>query len=98
MPIIAKMHTLAGKTLLVLCDNDLLGKKFEEGKLQLNMASSFYQGEQKSEGEIEKRLPDIDMFHFVGEESVAFGVKQGLIEKEKIIFIKKVPHAQIVYA
>jgi hypothetical protein len=33
-----------GKCVIALCDDDILGKKFEENGLQLDLTSSFYKG------------------------------------------------------
>lgn len=43
---IVKMHkTQDNRIVLAVCDNDLLDKKFEEGKMQLDLTSYFYKGE-----------------------------------------------------
>ena len=50
---LVKVHkNTEGQILLAICDDDLIGKKFEEGNLQLDLSSDFYKGEEKSEDEI----------------------------------------------
>ncbi|MFH1064557.1 MAG: DUF424 family protein [Candidatus Woesearchaeota archaeon] len=39
---IAKVHKTPNGMILALCDTEILGKTFEEGKLQLNLDSQFY--------------------------------------------------------
>jgi hypothetical protein len=45
---IAKIHkTFDGRNVLAVCDSDLLGKKFEEKDLQIDLNSDFYKGKKK---------------------------------------------------
>ncbi len=94
---IVKVHkTGDGRKIVAVCDKDLLGKKFEEGKLQLDLASNFYKGDEKEEEEIIKILNDGNIINFVGKKSINLGLKQGIIAKNNIIRIKKIPHAQAI--
>ena len=36
------------KNIVAVCDSELLGKKFESGKFQLDIKESFYKGEEKT--------------------------------------------------
>lgn len=95
--IITKVHqNREGQKILALCDKELLGQKFEEGNRQLDLTSSFYQGEEKSEEEIKELLKDAYIINLVGEESLKLMEKLNLIDKEHIIRIKNIPHAEIV--
>ena len=40
------------RTIFAACDKELIGKMFEEGKLQLNLKESFYQGEELEKKEM----------------------------------------------
>lgn len=62
------------------------------------MSGSFYRGEEKSEEDILKELRQPCDLNVVGEESVRFFVDKKIINPEKIIRIKGVPHAQCVLA
>lgn len=95
---IVKVHkNTEGQFLLAICDNNLIGKKFEEGNLQLDLSSDFYKGEEKSEEEIMSLIKGAYMLNVVGEESIEFALKNDLIEKEHIIKIKNIPHAESVF-
>ena len=94
---IVKIHKAAtDKKVVALCDKNLLGKKFEEKKLQLDLSSDFYKGEEKTEKEIIDILRSAYIINMVGKNSVNFGLKQGLISKDNIIYVKKIPHAQAI--
>ena len=82
--------------LLVITDSDIIGKTFEEGKLQLDLTQSFYQGEEKNKEEIKEILKKARDLHFTGKESVALGVELDLVDSDKILYVDGVPHAEVV--
>jgi len=86
-----------GKDLLIgACDEKLLGKKFEDGKFQIDVSKEFYGGERISPGILKKYLQDATIANLVGEETIKCAIDLGLIDPECIIKIKGVPHAQMV--
>jgi hypothetical protein len=70
--IILKKHVRAGTLVVAMCDADLLGKQFENEKMNLDLASAFYQGEETNLDEVENLLRATQSAHIVGPESVAF--------------------------
>lgn len=96
MGILIKVHENYRKVVAV-CDSELLGKKFEEGKLQLNVNEFFYNGKEYDENKALKILgnaqQDDACFNFVGNNSVELGIKAGIIGKGCFIKIQGVPHA-----
>ena len=93
--VIVKVHkTPDGRKVVAICDKDLLGKKFEEGKLQLDLTSDFYNGDEMSEEDIIKELKDASVVNIVGEDSIKLGIKLGCVNEGNIIRIKGIPHAQ----
>jgi len=92
---IVKIHkTFDGRTILAICDSDLIGKKFEENDLQLDLTSNFYKGEEKSDEEILELFKTASIINLVGEKSVNLGIKARIIDKIHIIKIKNIPHAE----
>jgi len=85
-----------GRLFLAVCDNDLIGKKFEDEKLQLDLTSSFFNGEEKNAEEIILLVKKSYMVNFVGKESVGFALKESLVEKDNILTIKDIPTAQML--
>ena len=90
--IIVKIHTAEKRKIVSICDENLIGKKFEEKNLQLDVSESFYKGQRLSEKEIFKIIKDADSLNIVGEESINFSLENKLIEESNIIKIKKIPH------
>ncbi|MBW2979925.1 DUF424 domain-containing protein [Candidatus Woesearchaeota archaeon] len=94
---IVKTHkTPDSRKLVAICDSELLGKKFEEGNLQLDLASDFYKGEEKGAEEVKEIIKDAYIVNVVGGESVAFCIELEIIDKKHILRIGGVPHAQAV--
>lgn len=79
---------------IAICDSGLVGKSFQEGKLQLDVTERFYKGEPLKEGELIKIMQLCPNLNIVGKESIKLGLKSGAITKESIILIQGIPHAQ----
>jgi len=86
-----------GKDLLVgACDEKLLGKKFEDGKFQIEVKRDFYDGERITSKALIKLLEDATIANLVGKETIKCAIKAGVVDPECIIEIKGIPHAQMV--
>jgi hypothetical protein len=94
---IVKVHkSHDGKAVIALCDSNLVGKKFEQDNLQLDLTSEFYQGEEKSKEEILELLKQPCHVNAVGKESINFLKEKGLVNEENIITIANIPHVEVV--
>jgi uncharacterized protein len=95
--ILTKLHRGRGKVILAMCDKEIIGKKFTEGSLELDLTGNFYKGDETKSEEIKKRLQCSDIVNVAGEKSVKFAVEEGIVDKENIITIQKIPHAQVLF-
>jgi hypothetical protein len=88
------------RDIVAVCDTNLLGKKFEEGKFQLDLKGTFYEGDEKTHNEtieIMKNMSREDAtFNIVGQESVQCAIKAGIISEEGIKKIAGIPFALIL--
>ena len=86
-----------GKDLLIgACDEELVGKKFEEGKFQIDVSKDFYEGDKINAETLKKYLQDATIANLVGKKTIECAISLGLIDSECIIKIKGIPHAQMV--
>ncbi|MBI2664793.1 DUF424 domain-containing protein [Candidatus Woesearchaeota archaeon] len=92
--ILAKAHIINEKKIVAACDSDLLGKKFEEGDLQLDLTGEFYKGQEVNEQQLTEILKGAFTANFVGREAVEFAIKKGIIQKEKVLTVAGIPNAQ----
>ena len=85
------------RNVIAICDADLLGKKFEEGKFQLDVKESFFRGEKTSEEKlndiIKKEAVEDSTFNIIGEKSVNVALKTGIVSKHEIQKIQGIPFA-----
>ncbi len=78
---------------LAACDEDLVGKKFEDGELILDIKESFYRGEIVSGKELSEMLADYSNINLVGEQTIK--IAKGIKLIDKVGRIKGVPYAMI---
>lgn len=85
------------RDIVAVCDSDLLGKKFEEGKLQIDVKENFFKGEEFDEQKtieiMEKMSKEDATFYIVGKNSVDAALKAGIIAENGIITIQGIPVA-----
>ncbi len=94
MSMLVKIHKKEHRTIIAVCDKELIGQLLEENGKQLDLRSDFYKGDEKSVQEIGDLMRNADGVNLVGKESIALGLQEGVIEKEHVLTIKGVPHAQ----
>jgi len=88
------------RNVIAICDEDLIGKRFEEDKFQLDVKENFFKEKEASEEEtirIIQNLSEEDAtFNIVGEKSINAAVKARIISKEDIKRIQGVPFALVL--
>jgi len=96
---LVKIHESYRK-IVAICDAELLGKKFEQGKLQLEVKKEFYGGEKKTEEDmidiVNFLAAEDATFNIIGPKSINVALKTGIISKEGIIKIQGIPHALVL--
>jgi hypothetical protein len=95
------MHSY--REVVAICDKELLGEVFEEGKFRLDVKESFYkgtEGKQVTESELLKIISNLSRedatFNIVGNRSISAALKVGLIGEDGIKQIKGVPFALVL--
>ena len=88
------------RDVVAVCDSDLIGKKFEEGEIQLDVKEGFYKGEDVSREkaiEIMKDMAKEDAtFNIVGKESVDAAIEAEIISQEGVKKIEGISFALIL--
>lgn len=91
-----KVYKRGNNLLIGACDEELLGKKFEDGKFQIDVDKNFYEGERINPEALKKYLEDATIANLVGEKTIKCAIELGLVDPDCIIKIKGIPHAQMV--
>ena len=82
--------------IVAICDQEILGKKFEEGERCFHVSEGFYKGKLVSVTEGLAAMEQATIANIVGERIVNEALKAELIHERGVIRIQNVPHAQIV--
>ncbi|MGQ9543088.1 MAG: DUF424 domain-containing protein [Candidatus Bathyarchaeia archaeon] len=91
-----KVYVKDRQKLVTVCDRDLIGKTFREGRLKLEVTSRFYEGELATVCEAVKQLLDADMGNLVGKNAVKMAVENKLVNPDAVIYIAGIPHVQLI--
>ncbi len=87
-----KTHkTKKGGTLVAVCDEDILGKKLEEGRKYLDLTGDFYNGEKKNPKETADLMRNADLINLVGEQAIKIAADEELISPDAVKRIDGVP-------
>lgn len=88
------------RKVVAVCDEDLIGKKFEEGKRQLDIRERFYKGDMFTFEEAVKRLERLRMedatFNIVGPESIRAVIQAQILAPGTIPTVQSIPFALVL--
>jgi len=96
MDISYQIYERGNDVLLAACDKDLLGKKFEEEDIQLDVSESFYGGCESEEDKICDEIKRSNIVNLVGENIIDAVIEAGFGSKDDILWVEGVPHLQLV--
>jgi len=95
---LVKIHK-SYRDIVAVCDSELLGKKFEQGKAVLEL-TDFYNGEGISEAELislmKSYATEDATFNIAGEKSIQAAIKAGIVSKEGIKTVQDIPFALVL--
>jgi len=91
-----KVHKVTGEVMLAGCDEEVLGKVFCEGDLEIKVNEGFYGGEIVDENQLMKKVKDATIVNFMGDRIVDLALEKGLVAKEGVRIIAGIKHAQII--
>jgi hypothetical protein len=79
------------KTMLNICDAELLGKKIVQDDLTMNISESYYGNRFVDQEEAESLLQNSSIINMVGKETVSLSVKIGVGSENGIKIISGIP-------
>jgi len=91
-----RIYKQGSDILIGACDEKLIGKKFSEGKFQIEVRKEFYDGERVGIEKLKRYLENATIANLVGEEAVKCAIEIGIVDPDCVIKIKGIPHAQMV--
>jgi len=82
--------------MVAVCDAEILGSVFVEGKYRLDVNKNFYGGKLVSLVEAISYLESASIANLVGVNIVKHAVEVGIIHKDAVIYVDGQPHAQLI--
>lgn len=89
-----KIQHIQGEILLAAADAELVNKDIREGKLHLKIAPEFYGETSVSDETFLSSMGLCTIANLVGRHVVDLAIRSEFVDRENIIFIDRVPHAQ----
>ena len=81
--------------LLIVTDEEIIGKLFAENKLQLDLTKKFYQGTKKGKTAVMRLVSTAQHLHLTGKAAVALGIEMDLVNPDSILYVQGIPHAEV---
>ncbi len=91
-----KTHRAEHDVLVAVCDCCHMGKKYQEGPLQMEICSDFFGLEKATPEEVKRALSKATIANFVGTCAVENAIKLGYVDRQNVLVINGVPTAQMV--
>jgi hypothetical protein len=92
--LIVKTHETKNGVIVAVVDQNLLGQKFEEGDLQLDLSSIYYKGELKTPDEVGDLIRNAYGVNIVGEHAIKLAIEEGIVDENMIKKISGIPYYQ----
>jgi len=85
------------RDVVAICDSEIIGKKFEEGKMQLEVRENFYKEKEVEKEELIRiiRLQQVEdaTFNIVGKKSIKTAIEAELITEDNVGHVQGIPFA-----
>jgi hypothetical protein len=85
------------RSVVALVDSELLGKRLEEGKRQLEIKEGFFKGDEVDREKalfiLAGQLREDATFNIVGPKAVQCAIEAGVIDEDSVAIIQGVPFA-----
>ena len=91
-----KVHKDGLVQVLAVCDEDIIGKTIEDEKIKIEVSERFYKGQAIDEKKSLQMMKEFGNINMIGKKCVKLALDNGIIEKDNIILINKIPHAQLI--
>ncbi len=90
------LKKIGRNVLLCMCDVEILGKTFREGKIVFCVKEDFYKGAAVDVEEAVSMIESSTIVNMIGKNVVKKAIERGFVHPEAILQIEGIPHAQIV--
>jgi len=82
--------------MVAVCDSDVLGRTFENGRISITVNEEFYGGDEAEEQDVVDSLARANIANIVGARAVEVAVEAGIIDDSHVLEVGETRHAQLV--
>ena len=82
--------------MVAVCDADIIGKNFSDGKRKLEINEHFYKGTLGTLDDGIQAMNDATIVNVIGEKIVTKMIQDGIINEHSVIRICGIPHVQLI--
>jgi uncharacterized protein len=91
-----KTVTQGRDRLVAVCDEEILGKTLEGGKVPFKVSEGFYKGTLGEVDEAIAAMKQATICNLVGKKIVEAAIDCNMVHERAVIYFGDIPHAQIV--
>ncbi|HID43683.1 MAG TPA: DUF424 family protein [Archaeoglobaceae archaeon] len=91
-----KIYRVENEILVAVCDSNLIGKKFQDEGIRIEINENFYGEDEVEEEEVKKALEEATIANISGERAVRLAIRIGIVDENNVLKIKECWHAQMV--
>ena len=82
--------------MLAIADSAIVGNKYSEGEIEIEVKRDFYSEKTCTEGNVAKLVRSATIVNAVGKDIIAILIKKKAVDKDSVLYIDGMPHAQII--
>lgn len=90
-----KVYDMGNEVLVAVCDSDIVGQKFKEEDLQIEVKENFYGEQEVEEEEVRKALKRATIANLSGKKAVELAIDNGMVDESNVLDIGGCWHAQM---
>jgi uncharacterized protein len=83
--------------LVAVCDDDVLGERFEGDGVTLEVTEKFYGGETADEATVVDSLARATVANIVGTRAVDLAIEKGFVDEANVLEVGDTKHAQLLW-
>jgi hypothetical protein len=91
-----KIFRQGDNILLAISDSNIIGKTFRKNNVEISVSEDFYSDRFCDEKKVTDLIKNATIVNAIGKDIINLMLKEKFIEKENILEIDGVPHAQII--
>ena len=90
-----KIHKKREDAITAICDEEIIGKRFDEGDIHLEVSERFYNGRLIGDDAAADEMNNARILNITGKNIINLALKKGVIKKSNILQVQRIPHAEV---